>query len=468
VTAPGGEAEEPAGQPARTRYRAEVVVPLAHSNGVAPVLRPGVVEVVGDRVVHVGTSPMPTPSPSPSASGQAASSDVREVRVEGALLPGLVNVHCHSPMTLFRGSGEGLALHRWLTEVLWPMEAHLTEEDVYWGMTLAAAELLRFGVTTSCEMYFHEDALADAVVAAGSRAVVTPAVLVFEAEQSGRWWERRIAEIVAFHSRRHGQAGRIEVGFAPHAPYSVPFEALTEAAGAARQLGALYQIHLAETEDECHRFRADHGRSETAKLADLGVLEARVLAAHGIWLSPDDIDLCRQFDVAVAHCPSSNAKLASGIAPLADLLGAGLRVGLGTDGPASNNDLDLWEEVRLAVMLARLRTGDPGALGSAAAWDLATRGAGLALGRPDLGVLAEGSVADMMAVDLDDPVFVPLLSDSQLVDHLVWAASSRLVTDVWVAGRQVVADRRCLTVDVDETRRQVESRARRLRAAAAG
>ena len=145
--------------------------------------------------------------------------------------------------------------------------------------------------------------------------------------------------------------------------------------------------------------------------------------------------------MAVAHCPQSNAKLASGVAPLAELLGEGIRVGLGTDGPASNNDLDLWEEMRFAALLARIHDRDAGALPAAAALDLATRGAGRALGRPDLGVLAPGSAADMVPVDLDDPAFVPLHEDAQLVEHLVWSGSSRLVTDVWVAGRQVVAAR---------------------------
>jgi len=453
--------------PTRVRYRAEVLVPGdTDSTGALRVLRPGVVDVDGDRVVQVGTEARP--SAEADGDADAGGAEVRQVTVSGALLPGLVNVHCHSPMTLFRGSGEGLALDRWLSEVLWPMEAHLEAEDVYWGMTLAAAELLRFGVTTSCEMYFHEDAISDAVLAAGSRATITPAVLAFGPDPPARWWERRIEEIVDFHRRRNGEASRLEVGFAPHAPYSVPADALADAAAAARELGALFQIHVAETQAECERFAAEFGCSEPALLADRGVLEARVLAAHGIWLSPEDVELFRRYDVAVAHCPSSNAKLASGIAPLVDLLAAGLRVGLGTDGPASNNDLDLWDEVRLCAMLARLRQGDAAAMDSQTAWSLATREAGRALGRPDLGVLVPGSVADMVAIDLDDPVFAPLLSDGQLVHHLVWAASSRLVSDVWVAGRQVVEGGRCVTVDVEEAHRQVEGRARRLRAAAEG
>ena len=174
----------------------------------------------------------------------------------------------------------------------------------------------------------------------------------------------------------------------------------------------------------------------------------------------------QRHDVAVAHCPQSNAKLASGMAPLVELLARGIRVGLGTDGPASNNDLDLWEEIRLAAMFARLRQQDAAALPAADALNLATRGSGTAIGRPDLGVLAAGAKADMIAVDLDTPAFVPLLEDAQMIEHLVWSASSRLVTDVWVAGTQVVEQGQCLTVDVERARHEVEARARRLQQAA--
>jgi len=441
----------PPGTPETVRYLADAVVPC---DGGTQVLRPGVVEVSGSVIAHVGR-----------AGSDNGGRPVREVRVSGALLPGLVNVHCHSPMTLFRGSGENLPLDRWLNEVLWPQEAHLTEEDVYWGMTLAAAELLCFGVTTTCEAYFHEDALADAVVAAGSRAVVTPGVLQLPGKGSGdQWWWDRIAEIVDFHRRRHGEAGRIEVGFAPHAAYTVPLPVLADIAAAARRIDALFHIHLAETEAEGVRFASEHGDSVPAVLERAGVLEGRALAAHGVWLSPEDMTIFSDHDVAIAHCPQSNAKLASGVAPLVELLARGIRVGLGTDGPASNNDLDLWEEVRLAAMLARVRQRDAAALPASAALDLATRGAGRALGRPDLGVLAPGAQADMMTVDLDGPAFVPLLDDEQLIEHLVWSGSSRMVTDVWVAGRQVVEDGRCLTVDVGRACAEVGTRARRLRA----
>jgi 5-methylthioadenosine/S-adenosylhomocysteine deaminase len=332
-------------------------------------------------------------------------------------------------------------------------------------MTLALGELLAFGVTTTSEMYFYEDAIADAVVAAGSRSVITPGVLRLPGQADDgddRWWGRRLDEVRAFHARRNGEAGLIEVGFGPHAAYTVPLDVVGDIAAAAQELDALFHTHVAETEDEGTRFLADHGCTAPEALAGVGALEGRVLAAHSIWLSEHDIALYRDNDVAVAHCPQSNAKLASGVAPLTRLLGEGIRVGLGTDGPASNNDLDLFEEMRFAALVARIHDRDAAALPAAGALDLATRGAGVALGRPDLGRLAPGSAADMVLVDIDDPAFVPLHEDAQLVEHLVWSGSSRLVSDVWVAGRQVVAAGECLTVDVAEASRQVEERSRRL------
>jgi 5-methylthioadenosine/S-adenosylhomocysteine deaminase len=440
--------------PGPVRYRADAVIP---SDGTGRVFRPGEVEVAGDTVTYVG--------PPRRKDDGAGASAAREVRLSGLLLPGFVNVHCHSPMILFRGSGENLPLLRWLQEVLWPREARLTPEDVFWGMTLAAAELLRMGVTTTCEMYFFEDAVADAVLAAGSRAVITPAALDV-ARPGGAtdrgWWDNRLDEVSDFHRRRHGDSGRIEAGFGPHAAYTVPLAVLADIASVAQSLDAIFHVHVAETEGEVATYAAENGRSVPEALADVGALDGRVIAAHSIWLSDADVALYRQHDVGVAHCPRSNAKLASGMAPLTRLLAEGIRVGLGTDGPASNNGLDLWEEMAFAALVARLHDRDPAALPAAAALDLATRAGGAVLGRPDLGTLAPGSAADMVLVDLEDSVFGPLHHDAQLIEHLVWSGSSRLVTDVWVAGRQVVSDGRCLTVDVGEARHQVEDRSRRL------
>ena len=437
-----------------TRLVADAVLTC---DGSGVVHRPGAVDIdVAGRIARVG--------PVAGAVEPAPDSAPVEVRwVGGLLLPGLINAHCHSPMTLLRGQGEGLSLDRWLREVIWPREAKVGADDVYWGMTLAASELLRYGVTTTVEMYFHDDALAAAVDAAGGRCVVTPGVVVAPGwERFGTWPER--IEWIADLRSRYAEHPRIEVGFGPHSAYALPDEALQAVGEAARATGAPVHVHLAETEHEGDEVSARHGGASVPRvLADLGLFDVeRVLAAHGVWLSRDDVALLSAAGVAVAHCPGSNAKLAAGTANVCELLRAGVRVGLGTDGPASNNDLDLWEEMRLAALTARQLEHDPTVLPAAEVLHLATSGGAAALGRPDLGALVPGRWADIVRLDLDDSGFVPVLDDTDLVAHAVWSASRAAVRDVWVAGRQVVADGVCLSVDQSEARRQVQAAAARL------
>ena len=384
-----------------------------------------------------------------------------ETRNPGLLMPGFVDVHCHTPMTLFRGASEEVALDRFLREILWPREARLTEEDVHWGMSLGCAEHLRGGTTTTCEMYVFEDAIAEAVRSAGIRCLLTPGVM-----EAPDWdfigpWDERLAAVLAF---REGMAATetIEVGIAAHAAYTLPAEALEAIGSAAQEHGMLAHIHVAETESEGRELEERHGKTVPALLEELGFLEGRVLAAHGVWLTEEDRRLFRERDVAVAHCPTANAKLASGIARLADLLSRGVRVGLGTDSPAANNDFDMWEELRLAAFLARATTRDPELLPAAEMLALATRGGAEAIGRPDLGVLAAGNAADFVHVRTDDAAFVPRVAERDLVSHLVWAGTSRHVADVWVAGEQVVADGACTTVDEERARAEVQERAVRL------
>jgi 5-methylthioadenosine/S-adenosylhomocysteine deaminase len=401
--------------------------------------RPGAVEALDGRIVRVGP-PLGD-----------------EQRLRGVLMPGLVNVHCHSPMTLFRGAAEEIPLHRFLREVLWPREARLQPDDVYWGMTLACAELLRFGVTTTCEMYVHEEAILRAVCDAGTRCVLTPGVI--EMPAWGMRWRPRLDEVLGFHDEHAGRYETVEVGIAAHSAYALPLVALDALAAAARERNALVHLHLAETRDEGRELERAHGKSVPALLAERGFLDGRTLAAHCVWLDDHELELLRGHDVAVAHCPQSNAKLASGTARLTEMLRLGLRVGLGTDGPASNNDLDLWEELRLAALLARVQSGEAGAVPAATALALATRGGAEALGRADLGALEPGRCADLIRVRTDDPAFVPLVDEHDLLSHLVWSASSRLVSDVWVGGRRVVDDGRCLTVDEERAQREVQQRA---------
>ncbi|MGH8989291.1 MAG: amidohydrolase family protein, partial [Acidimicrobiales bacterium] len=367
----------------------------------------------------------------------------------------------HSPMTLLRGVGEGLPLERWLADAIWPREARLTPEDVWWGMQLGSAELLRAGVTTTCEHYFHPRAVADAALAAGIRCVVAPGILALPGAGPGATWERLLEDAVQVHGELEGCEGRLRVGLGPHSAYALPAEGLAAVAEVAAELDALVHLHVAETRAEGDVIQARHGCGAPELLERTGILGCRVLAAHAVWVADDELDLFARHDVAVAHCPQSNAKLGAGIARVPAMLEHGIRVGIGTDGPASNDNLDLWEELRLAPLLARSVACDASALGTMDALRLATCGGAAALGL-NCGMLAPGRDADFVRVELDDAAFVPARRGTELLALLVWAASSRLVTDVWVAGHQVVERGTCCSVDEPLARREVAARGKRI------
>ncbi len=413
-------------------------------------LVPGAVEIDDGLISWVG-DPWQVP-PAPGA-------EVHQLG--GLLMPGLVNCHGHSPMTLVRSAGDGLPLDRWLYETVWPREALLTDEDVYWGMVLGAAELLCNGTTTTCEQYRHPAPVVEAMVDSGIRAMYTPGIFDVSSSGNGDTWERMLEEACGLFDAMEGREGRIHLGFGPHAVYTVPPEGLRAIATEAQRRNALLQIHLCETVAEGDMVRERYGMSAPALLAESGAFDGRVLAAHSVWLDDLDLDLVAEHDVAVAHCPGSNGKLGAGIAPLRALRDRGVRVGLGTDGPASNDDLHLWDEMRLAAMLARALARDPGAVSSAAALRLATRGGGEALGLP-VGALEVGRPADLVRLRTDDARFTPSATDAELLGHLVWAGAGYLVTDVWVGGRRVVEAGRCTLVDGERARAEVGRRARRL------
>ena len=349
--------------------------------------------------------------------------DAEVVELPGVLLPGLVNTHSHAPMVLFRGLGEGLPLERWLREVMWPREARLTDDDVEVAMTAASAELLANGVTTSVEMYFSPERIAAAVRTTGARAVIaTPMIPLPGFAPLAEQLEKAVELAVTAPAD-----GVVEYGLGPHAAYTLPLPLLTDAARAAREHGLLLHLHVAETVAEDLALRAEHGRSVPALLAANDVLGGRVLAAHCVHLDDADLELWREHDVAVAHCPASNAKLASGVAPLRRMLDRGIRVGMGTDGPASNDALDLFADLRLAAQLARITAGDATALTAAEAIWLATGAAADAIGRPDLGMLVPGRRADVVHVDTRDLAFEPVGSPPDLLAHLVWSGGGRNV-----------------------------------------
>jgi 5-methylthioadenosine/S-adenosylhomocysteine deaminase len=437
-----------------TRFTAPVVLPCDAS---CSVLRDAVVDVGEDgRISYVGAA---ASAPSPPAGATTTA-------LHGILLPGLVNAHAHSPMTLLRGAGGDLPLMSWLHQVIWPAEGRLRGADVRTGMLLGCVEMLRAGMTTSVEMYFYSEQIADAVLAAGSRAVITPGIIAVAGWDRLGTWQQMLAAVgdwIAADGLRFGPGERIELGYGPHAAYTLPPQALADTAAAAREHGALLHIHVAESVAEDAAQRAEHG-SVPRLLEELGVLGGRVLAAHAVHLSDADIELFARRGVAVAHCPGSNAKLASGIARTAGLFAAGVSVGLGTDGPASNDDLDLWEEMRLAALLARLAAQDAAAMTAPQALLLATRGGAAAIGRDDLGVLRAGAWADLVHVSADSPAFIAGTDtpDVQLLANLVWAAGSSAVRDVWVAGEQVLAGREPTRVDRHEVQVDAATAAARL------
>jgi 5-methylthioadenosine/S-adenosylhomocysteine deaminase len=411
---------------------------------------PGYVDVADGRVTAVGDASEAAPLPT-----------AREHHLEGVLMPGLVNGHAHSAMTVLRGAGEGLPLDRWLTEVIWPREARMTPDDARAGMVVGAAELLLGGVTTTNEMYFFPEAVAHGARSAGIRTVVSVAII--EAPGVGRFGTPEEATGSALALRQHYAADDlVEIGLGPHSAYTLGDGALREIAEVAAAEDMPLHVHLAETRTEGDAVTGRTGRTVPQHLADLGVFAGRCSAAHCVWLDDADIALLADHSVGVAHCPGSNGKLASGIAPVAAMRRAGIAVGAATDGPASNNDLDLWEEARLALLYARLRQGDAAALGAEDALRMVTSEAACALGRPDLGALVPGRRADMIRVSLEHVAYDPVHSPEDVVSHLVWVGSARDVADVWVGGVHVVADRVLLTVDVDEARDELRAASRRI------
>jgi 5-methylthioadenosine/S-adenosylhomocysteine deaminase len=341
---------------------------------------------------------------------------------------------------------------------MWPREARLTPEDVEVAMTAASAEMLGNGVTTSVEMYLHPDRIGAAVEATGARAIVAGPLLPLPGLPP---LEEQLAAAVELAAGAPAD-GTVEYGLGPHAAYTVPLPLLRDAATAAREHGLLLNLHVAETATEGEDLLAAHGLSVPVLLSAHDVLGGRVLAAHCVHMDDADLDLWREYDVAVAHCPASNAKLASGVARLRDMLDRGIRVGLGTDGPASNDSLDLLADARLAAAMARLRERSATALTAAEAVWLATGAAADAIGRRDLGMLEAGRRADLVHVDTRDLVFEPVGEAADLLAHLVWSADGRHVRDVWVGGDQVVQDGRATRVDTEALRADVVARAHRL------
>lgn len=359
---------------------------------------------------------------------------------EHALIPGLVNAHTHAAMSLMRGLADDLPLMPWLKEHIWPAEArHVSPEFVQDGTLLACAEMLRAGTTCLNDMYFFPDAAAVATTACGMRAALGIIVIEFPsayASAPDEYLEKGLSL-----RDQHRDNPLLTFCLAPHAPYTVSDTTFRKVGRLAGELDIPVHVHLHETEEELERSIAEHGVRPLERLHALGLLGPQLISVHSVHLARNEIDLLGRYGCSVAHCPSSNLKLASGFAPVAALSAAGVNLSLGTDGAASNNRLDMFQEMRQAALLAKAVAGDASVLPAAAALRAATLGGAQALGIGHrIGSIVPGKEADLVAVRMNDPELKPVFDP---VSHIVYAAGREHVDHVWVRG-QMLLNRRIL------------------------
>lgn len=355
--------------------------------------------------------------------------------VNHAIIPGLVNLHTHAAMSLLRGLADDLALMTWLKDHIWPAEAKYVSPDfVKDGSLLACAEMLRGGITCFSDMYFFPEATAAAVDQSGMRAMLGMIALEFPsayAADADDYLRKGLETRDLYRSHE-----RLRFCMAPHAPYTVSDKTLTQVLTLAEQLDIPIHIHVHETLDEIAESVQQFQQRPLARLEALGILGPQVVAAHMVHLNAAEIALCAERGVHIAHCPISNLKLASGIAPISAFLSAGVNVGLGTDGAASNNRLDLLSDMRLSALLAKGSSGDATAVPAHQALAMATLHGARALGLEDeIGTLEAGKAADMVAFDCSSLEMSPCFD---LASHLVYVAGREHISDVWVGGKRLL------------------------------
>jgi len=381
----------------------------------------------------------------PSSEAKTRFAAVEEVSLpRHALIPGFVNAHTHSAMTLLRGLADDLPLMQWLQDHIWPVEHRWVSPDfVRDGSALAIAEMLRGGTTCFGDMYFFPEVTAEVARQTGMRAVLGMIMFDFPSPW-GSGPEEYLAKGLALRDQ-HKNDPLLSFVFAPHAPYTVSDTWLTKLRALADELDLPVHTHVHETAGEVKDSLDQHGKRPLARLKQLGLVSPGLLAAHMTQLTDAEISEAAENGISVVHCPSSNLKLASGFCPVAKLLEAGVNVAIGTDGAASNNTLDMLAEMKTAALLAKGVAGDPTAVPASTALRMATLNGARALGLDDdLGSLAEGKWADITAIDLDSPETQPV---HDVTSTLVYATSREQVSDVWIAGRRLLQARRLIRMD---------------------
>lgn len=362
------------------------------------------------------------------------------------LAPGFVNSHSHSPMTLLRGYAENMALSDWLNNKIFPFEAKLREDDIYYGTLLAIAEMLRFGIVSTTDMYFGGEAISRALLESGAKMNLSLAMTCFDDTPVRRLPAcRQTLELLK--TVHNAEDGRLKIELGIHAEYTSTPGAVEEMVGLAQDTGLQMHLHLSETRQEQEACKARHGKTPARYFYDLGAFDTPTTAAHCVWLEGEDFDLLREKGVSAVCCPVSNLKLASGFCPVQRLLDRGVNVALGTDGAASNNNLNLMEEIKLFATLFKAVTGDPSAITPEQALHAATLAGARAQGRLDCGAIREGARADLIVMNLDrQPHLHPCHNP---VGNIVFSAQGSDICLTMVDGKVLYQDGAYTTIDLD-------------------
>jgi len=397
------------------------------------------------------------------SAGRPPSAPAAEEEIDASglyLIPGLVNTHCHTAMTLLRGAAEDCTVQDWFNRYIWRYERSLTAEDVYWGTLLGAAEMLLAGVTCVADHYFHMDQAWLAYRASGMRAD-----LAWAAFGTGEGWERQWSEALAFSREYAGRDPRLTVSLGPHSPYICPGSFLRTAAESAMELGLKLHIHVSEDRTQVERSLAEKGRTPIQVLDGAGILRPGTVLAHAYWATDADLELIRERGAGVAHCPKTYMKFFGDVHDfLPRALAAGVRIGLGTDGPASNNTLCIFGAARCAALLAKSARGDPRLARIGEVLPLCHRGGEL-LGLARYGRIEEGSLADLVLLDPRTPAMLP---EHDVFANILYSLGERNVHTVLVDGKVLVRDGRLVHLDLEELARKTGEIAARLTRSAAG
>ncbi len=412
------------------------------------VLRNTNIAIDGNKIIAIGEAP-------PAFVEQA--DEVIDGR-DHVALPAFFNAHSHAPMSLQRGWAEDLPFPRWLNERIWVAESALTEEDVYWGAALAACEMIRSGTIAFADHYFWMDQVARVVDEAGMKALLAWCVFGLAAQQEvGGTTLERTEEFV--QRWQNAGEGRIKTILGPHSPYACTPQFLTRAREAALELGVGIHLHVAESQEQVDNSVRQYGKTPVEHLAALGVFDVPTIAAHCLFVSDEDISILADKGVTVPHCPKTYLKLAMGIARVPEMLARGVNVALGTDGPASNNTLDLMESIRLTTLLQKEEKRDPEVLPSMQVLKLATQNGARAMGFNSSGILKEGAAADIILFDFDKPHLIPR---HDLAANIVHSAQAGDIDYVIANGAVLLRGGELTTLDEDKILREAEKRAFRL------